>query len=147
MCVCVHLSFRIIEPLTSRCSKFRFKPLANQIQEERLLEICKKESLKYSKEVTEKKRHLIWIISWEDVWVNISYQSLAKLHKLRDRFRGSCRILADCNGTAAPENLLIVCARAEYRGVGAGVRGRPAESHHLPPECGAPRRRQGDHRA
>lgn len=44
--------FRIIQPLTSRCSKFRFKPLANRIQEERLLAICEKENLKYSKEVS-----------------------------------------------------------------------------------------------
>ncbi len=49
LCVCA--VFRIIEPLTSRCSKFRFKPLANQIQEERLLDICEKENLKYTKEV------------------------------------------------------------------------------------------------
>lgn len=47
------MSTRIIEPLTSRCSKFRFKPLANKIQEERLLEICEKENLKYTKEVRE----------------------------------------------------------------------------------------------
>lgn len=55
MCTFVCLFFRIIEPLTSRCSKFRFKPLANQVQEDRLLDICAKENLKYTKEVKEKK--------------------------------------------------------------------------------------------
>ncbi|CAB1324246.1 unnamed protein product [Coregonus sp. 'balchen'] len=52
--ICNYVS-RIIEPLTSRCSKFRFKPLANQVQEERLLEICDKENLKYSNEVVPPK--------------------------------------------------------------------------------------------
>jgi len=46
------LSFRIIEPLTSRCSKFRFKPLSDKIQQQRLLEVSEKEHVKISSEVT-----------------------------------------------------------------------------------------------
>ncbi|PIO29597.1 hypothetical protein AB205_0214020 [Aquarana catesbeiana] len=42
--ICNYVS-RIIEPLTSRCSKFRFKPLADKIQTQRILDICTKENL------------------------------------------------------------------------------------------------------
>lgn len=45
------LFYRIIEPLTSRCSKFRFKPLSDKIQQQRLLDIADKEHVKISNEV------------------------------------------------------------------------------------------------
>ncbi|NWI20080.1 RFC4 factor, partial [Crypturellus soui] len=47
--ICNYIS-RIIEPLTSRCSKFRFKPLSDKIQEQRVLDVAEKEHVKISGE-------------------------------------------------------------------------------------------------
>ncbi|XP_073529189.1 replication factor C subunit 4 [Phyllobates terribilis] len=53
--ICNYVS-RIIEPLTSRCSKFRFKPLSDEIQTKRVLDICKKENVLIT---TEAVSHLV----------------------------------------------------------------------------------------
>ena len=47
--ICNYVS-RIIEPLTSRCAKFRFKPLASDILVGRLRMIAEKENVQVSDE-------------------------------------------------------------------------------------------------
>lgn len=51
--ICNYVS-RIIEPLTSRCTKFRFKPLGQEKIIERLEYICKEENLTADKYVLTK---------------------------------------------------------------------------------------------
>ncbi|OVA10237.1 AAA+ ATPase domain [Macleaya cordata] len=47
--ICNYIS-RIIEPLASRCAKFRFKPLSEEIMSSRILHICKEEGLNLDSE-------------------------------------------------------------------------------------------------
>ena len=42
---------RIIAPITSRCSQFRFKPLSVEDQKKRLLFVCDKEEVQIADEV------------------------------------------------------------------------------------------------
>ena len=41
--ICNYVS-RIIEPLASRCAKFRFKPLHGQVMDARITHICQSEA-------------------------------------------------------------------------------------------------------
>lgn len=47
--ICNYVS-RIIEPIASRCSKFRFQPISESLMLERLVHICKSENVTYTDE-------------------------------------------------------------------------------------------------
>lgn len=47
----IFLFLRIIEPLASRCAKFRFKPLSEEVMSNRILHICNEEGLNLGGEV------------------------------------------------------------------------------------------------
>ncbi|XP_042493220.1 replication factor C subunit 4 [Macadamia integrifolia] len=47
--ICNYIS-RIIEPLASRCAKFRFKPLSEDVMSSRILHICREEGLNLDSE-------------------------------------------------------------------------------------------------
>jgi DNA polymerase III delta prime subunit len=43
--------YRIIEPLASRCAKFRFKPLSEEVMSSRIMHICNEEGLNLDAQV------------------------------------------------------------------------------------------------
>ena len=49
--ICNYVS-RIIDPITSRCAKFRFKPLSSEILMRQLQNICDSENIMYKDEVS-----------------------------------------------------------------------------------------------
>jgi DNA polymerase III delta prime subunit len=48
--ICNYVS-RIIEPLTSRCAKFRFRPLSNEASASRINFICEQEGIQINPDV------------------------------------------------------------------------------------------------
>ncbi len=49
--VLFNIYIRIIDPLASRCAKFRFKPLSNDTLVERIKYICDREQIRFTPEV------------------------------------------------------------------------------------------------
>src|SRR5690606_15350716 len=76
-CLICNFVTRIIDPLASRCSKFRFKPLEEGSAIERLRDIAETEGVKYDKGVLEK----LIAVSDGDLRKAITYlQSATRLH-------------------------------------------------------------------
>ncbi|XP_054916519.1 replication factor C subunit 4 [Poeciliopsis prolifica] len=123
--ICNYIS-RIIEPLTSRCSKFRFKPLANQIQEERLLEICDKEKLKYTKESIAALVQL----SEGDLRKAITFlQSAARLNADKEITDQAIIEIAGVVPSKMIDNLLQICFRGTFEKLEVAVRNMVNEGY------------------
>ncbi|KAG0461191.1 hypothetical protein HPP92_021488 [Vanilla planifolia] len=74
--ICNYIS-RIIEPLASRCAKFRFKPLSAEVMSSRILHICNEEGLNLDQEALS----TLSSISEGDLCRAITYlQSSARLY-------------------------------------------------------------------
>uniref|UniRef100_A0A672GCT3 Replication factor C subunit 4 n=1 Tax=Salarias fasciatus TaxID=181472 RepID=A0A672GCT3_SALFA len=117
--ICNYIS-RIIEPLTSRCSKFRFKPLASGVQEQRLLQICQKENLKHTAESIA----ALVQVSEGDLRKAITFlQSAARLNVDREITE---RAVVEIAGVGSPlptiDNLLHVCFRGTFEKLEVEVR-------------------------
>ncbi|XP_061095298.1 replication factor C subunit 4 [Conger conger] len=108
--ICNYVS-RIIEPLTSRCSKFRFKPLDDRIQEERLLEICEKEKLQYTKEAIA----ALVKVSEGDLRKAITFlQSAARLNAEKEITESLVIEIAGVVPTKMIDNLLKICYNSTF---------------------------------
>ncbi|XP_077391598.1 replication factor C subunit 4 isoform X1 [Festucalex cinctus] len=123
--ICNYIS-RIIEPLTSRCSKFRFKPLADQVQEERLLEICEKEKLKYTKESI----LALVKVSEGDLRKAITFlQSAARLNVNNDITQLAVIEIAGVVPTKMINSLIQVCFQGRFEKLEFAVRSMVDEGY------------------
>ncbi|XP_028857767.1 replication factor C subunit 4 isoform X2 [Denticeps clupeoides] len=108
--ICNYVS-RIIEPLTSRCSKFRFRPLANDVQEERLLNICEKENIKYTKEAIQ----ALVKVSDGDLRKAITFlQSVARLNGEKEITESAVIEIAGVVPSKLVDGLLQICYKGTF---------------------------------
>ncbi|CAG8531272.1 2195_t:CDS:10, partial [Ambispora leptoticha] len=116
--ICNYVS-RIIEPLASRCAKFRFKPLNIEDARERLQMICEKEGIRYEPEALDQ----LISASEGDLRKAIMYlQSAYRLHKNELITRSSIQEIAGTIPASIIENLLGQAYLSSYTGIESAVR-------------------------
>ncbi|KAJ3075968.1 replication factor C subunit 4 [Podochytrium sp. JEL0797] len=111
--ICNYVS-RIIEPLASRCSKFRFKPLDNESIRARLDDICQKENVVCPPEVTT-PRHPPPNAEPKLTPTRISNQTITTLITVSEGdLRKAIMYLQSavrlCQGTPIPPNVIVEIA-------------------------------------
>lgn len=128
--VCNYVS-RIIEPITSRCTKFRFKPLAPAKVIERLQLICREENVIVDDNVFQ------FIVDISDGDMRRAITTLQSCHRLRggDREGSITRNdIFELSGLVPHEFLerfLDVCKKGDYRQLEEYVRNIQYEAYSI----------------
>ncbi|XP_029471689.1 replication factor C subunit 4 isoform X2 [Rhinatrema bivittatum] len=123
--ICNYVS-RIIEPLTSRCSKFRFKPLADKIQFQRLQDIYEKENV----QITTKAIACLIQVSEGDLRKAITFlQSAARLTGGKEITENVITEIAGIVPDETIDGLLSACASGSFEKLETMVKNLINEGH------------------
>ncbi|KAK2573546.1 Replication factor C subunit 4 [Acropora cervicornis] len=123
--ICNYVS-RIIEPLTSRCSKFRFKPLSTETLEKRLNMICGEENVKCD----EKAIHELIKISEGDMRKAITY--LQSAYRLKGEDTVEAKDITEIAGVVPDQmadKLFEACGTDSFDKLDSTVKEIIAEGH------------------
>ncbi|XP_031557486.1 replication factor C subunit 4-like [Actinia tenebrosa] len=123
--ICNYVS-RIIEPLTSRCSKFRFKPLDSGILDTRLKDICDKEQIKHEDQAIEE------IIKTSEGDMRKAITFLQSAHRLKSDAGICAKDIIDIAGVIPDKmiaDLFEACRSDSYEKLEATVKEIIAEGH------------------
>ncbi|CAH1781965.1 unnamed protein product [Owenia fusiformis] len=116
--ICNYVS-RIIEPITSRCAKFRFKPLDETILKTRLREICEGENVKCEDEAIE----ALLATSEGDMRKAITFlQSAARLHPEDEITKSDIYEIAGVISDEEIDGVLNTCFSDSYEKLEAVVK-------------------------
>lgn len=116
--ICNYVS-RIIEPIASRCAKFRFKPLPNDVMRKRLKEIAEKE------EVTVDDEALTTLITISDGDLRKAITTLQTTARVAGDEPVENEVMLDIAGVipdAVVDGLVDACKSGSYEQVGTVVK-------------------------
>lgn len=116
--ICNYIS-RIIEPITSRCSKFRFKPLSDKIQQERILDIAGKETVNITNEAVS------YLVDVSEGDLRKAITLLQSATRLTGGKEVSERIISEISGVVPQETLdglLVACQSGAFEKLEAATK-------------------------